>query len=329
MKMERAMIAMPSITRRAALAGAGGLCLAAPLARQVRAADQPAGMPLRALHRFHVGGMRVTMIDDARFTFPAPAFAANQPEGAAASFLTRFGLPGDFVSLHMQVSLIETGGAKVLLDTGMGGVTFPGNEPDNGRLIAGLQAVGVTPADIDAVILSHGHPDHLGGCSVGGDPAFPNATYHMPPEELEFWTQKPGDEANFPNFMLGVGNAQLAPIRDRIKPYKDGEEVVPGVTAVSAPGHTLAHHAFMLHDGGERLLHLVDVAVHYLVGTEQPDWALAVEMNPEQAFETRRRLFRQSAEERLLVAGYHFPFPGIGRIVEQGAAWRFVPMQTA
>ena len=317
------------LSRRSLLRGAGTIGLAAPILTATGAPATAGNEGLRALHRFHIGAMRVTMIDDARFNFPATAFAANQPGGSAAGFLARYGLPGDFVSLHIHVTLVETGSTKVLIDTGMGDVTFPGNQPDNGRLAAGLAAVGVAPEHIDAVILSHGHPDHVGACSRGGDPMFPNAVYYMPPNELEFWTQKPGREASFPNFMLGIGNAQLEPIRGRIKPYGDGDEVVPGIVAIAATGHTLGHHAFMLHDSGDRLLHLMDSAVHHLVGTEEPDWALAVEMIPDAAAATRRRLFKQAEVENLLVAGYHFPFPGLGRIVQQGNAWRYVPIQTS
>lgn len=319
-----------SISRRSLLGSVTTAALATPFLNvsAVQAA-LPEHQSLRAIHRFHIGAMKVTVIDDARFTFPAPAFAANQPEGTIGPFLDRFGLPADFASLHMQVTFIESGNHKVLLDTGMGDVTFPNNKPDNGRLISGLETIGVKPEDITDVVLSHGHPDHIGSCSNDGDPFFKNATYYIAPNELEFWTQKPGDEANFPNFMLGIGNAQLEPIRKLIKPYGDGDEIVPGVTAIAAPGHTMGHHAFLLHDGDNKLLHLMDAAVHYLVGPEEPDWALAVEMDQNAAAATRRRLFKMAADGRLLVAGYHFPFPGIGRIVEQGTAWRYVPMQTA
>lgn len=319
-----------SLSRRSLLGGVTAAAAVSPLLNvSLAAATEPDASSLRAVHRFHVGAMRVTVIDDARFTFPAPAFAANQPEGTIGPFLKRFGLPADFASLHMQVTLVEVGAHKILLDTGMGEITFPGNQPDNGRLIATLAAIGIAPDDITTVILSHGHPDHIGSCSSNGAPVFKNASYHIPPNELEFWTQKPGTEESFPNFMFGVGNAQLLPIGDLIRPYKDGDQIVPGITAVAAPGHTLGHHAFLLQDGEDRLLHLMDAAVHYLVGPEQPDWALAVEMDQQLAAETRRRLFKQAAEEKLLVAGYHFPFPGIGRIVDQGPSWRFVPMQTA
>lgn len=318
-----------SISRRSLLGSATSTALATPFLNIAAGqAAQNEHKSLRAVHRFHIGAMKVTVIDDARFTFPAPAFAANQPEGTIGPFLNRYGLPQDFASLHMQVTYIEAGNHKVLLDTGMGDVTFPENKPDNGRLIAGLETIGVSPDDITAVVLSHGHPDHIGSCSKDGVPVFMNATYFIAPNELEFWTQKPGAEQNFLNFMLGIGNAQLEPVRKLIKPYKDGDEIVPGVRAISAPGHTIGHHAFLLHDGDSKLLHLMDAAVHYLVGPEEPDWALAVEMDQKAAAATRRRLFKQAAEERLLVAGYHFPFPGIGRIVEQGSSWRFVPMQT-
>ena len=324
------MLSNLSLSRRSLLSGAATAAIASPLMNiSVSNAAEPNSNSLRAIHRFNLGKMRVTVIDDARFTFPAPAFAANQPEGTIGPFLDRFGLPTDFASLHMQVTLIENGANKILLDTGMGDTTFPQNPVDNGRLAAGLATISIAPEDITAVILSHGHPDHIGSCSKNGEPTFKNATYFMPPNELEFWTQKPGTEQNFPNFMLGVGNAQLEPVRQLIKPYADGDEIVPGVTAVAAPGHTLGHHAFLLHDGDAKLLHLVDTAVHYLVGPEEPDWALAVEMDQEVAAATRRRLFKQAAEQKILVAGYHFPFPGIGRIVEQGKAWRFVPVQTA
>lgn len=128
---------------------------------------------------------------------------------------------------------------------------------------------------------------------------------------------------------LYIGAAQLEPVRALIHPYAADDEIVPGITAIAAPGHTLGHHAFLLHDGNDKLLHLMDAAVHYLVGPEEPDWALAVEMEQTAAADTRRKLFKQAADQNLFVAGYHFPFPGIGKIVSDQNAWRFVPMQTA
>lgn len=324
-------VEMPSIDldRRMLLGATVSAATMAPLLRAGNADASTVTAPLRALHRFQLGSMRITIIDDARFTFPAAAFATNQPKVVVGKFLESFGLPNDVVSLHMQTTLVESGPHKLLLDTGMGDVTFPGNAPDNGRLASGLRAIGVTQEQITAVAISHGHPDHIGGCSLNGEPCFKNATYFMPPNEFEFWTQKPGPEKNFPNFMLTVGNEKLGPIANMIKPYGEGDQIIPGVTAVAAHGHTLGHHAFLLESGASSLLHLMDAAVHYLVGLEEPDWSLGVEMDAARAADTRKALFRQAAAGNLLVAGYHFPFPGVGRIVEQGAAWRFVPVQTS
>lgn len=320
----------PITSRRQVLTGALALSVSAPLvaATGTTAFASPNQMPLRALHRFNLGDMTVSVIDDARFTFPAPMFAVNRPESTVPEFLGRYGLPTDTVSAHMQVTLVETGGRKVLLDTGMGDITFPGNAVDNGRLEAGLAALGVSPDQITDVIISHGHPDHVGGCAIDGKPCFPNAAYHIPAAELEFWTQKPGEEENFMNMMIAVGNAKLNPLEGLIRTYGDGDELAPGITAISAPGHTIGHHVFHLKSGDAQLLHMIDAAVHYLVGPEEPDWALAVEMDPDAAAATRRKLFKQAAEAKLPVAGYHFPFPGIGHIIEDGSAWRYIPVET-
>lgn len=318
-------------TRRTVLRSALATGVAAPFLASATspASAAPQLAPLRALHRFALGDMSISVTDDARFTFPAPMFATNQPEGTMGAFLGRYGLPEDTVSAHMQVTLVETADHKVLLDTGMGDITFPGNTPDNGRLFAGLTALGIAPEDITDVVLSHGHPDHIGGCAIDGKPCFPNATHHIAPEELEFWTQTPGTEENFINTMIAVGNAKLGPLEGKIRTYTDGEEITPGISVLAAPGHTIGHHAVHLKSGNAQLLHLMDAAVHYLVGPEEPDWALAVEMDPDAAAATRRKLFAMTADAKMPVAGYHFPFPGLGHIVESGKAWRYVPVETA
>ena len=317
-----------SPTRRGLLKTSMAVGLSAPFVActTVPASTATPKIAMRAVQRFTLGDMTVSVIDDGRFTFPAPAFAANQPEGAIGDFLGGYGQPRDFVTAQCHVTLVETSGRKVLLDTGFGDITFPDNPVDNGRLFPGLAGLGHSADDITDVVISHGHPDHIGGCAFDGTPAFKNATYHIAPSELEFWTQKPGEEQNFTNMMLAAGNAKLLPLEGRTKAYKDGDEIAPGIFAVAALGHTVGHHAFRLKSGNAELLHMMDTAVHYLVGLEEPDWALAVEMDPDVAAATRRDLFAKAAAARMPVAGYHFPFPGIGQIVQNGNAWRYVPI---
>ena len=273
-----------------------------------------ADLPMRALARFSIGDMQITVIDDQLFTVPTAIFGANAPEGAVDELFAKYGLAQEFANMQGAVFLVETGDAKVLIDTGMGDISLPDAEVDNGRLFAGLAAVGVSPDDITHVFLTHGHYDHIGGVTQNGESCFPNATHYMSQVDLDYWTSAPGDEANFVNLMLSYGNDKLNPIKDQIQIVADGDDIVPGITAIAAPGHTNGHMAVMLESNGERLLHLIDTSVHYIVGTNEPTWALGIEQDPDAALETRTRLFGMAADENLLVAGYHFPFPGVGRM---------------
>ena len=320
-----------TINRRAALMG-GALAVAAPAvlsSANPAAAAGASDLPMRAVQQFSLGDMRLTVIDDMLFTVPTAIFGANQPEGSVDTLFAKYGLPQEFANMQGQVLLVETGDAKVLIDTGQGDVTLPEADVDNGRLFAGLKAIGVSPDDITHVFLTHGHFDHIGGVSQNGAACFPNASHYMNAAELEFWTAAPTDEANFGNLMLSIANDKLNPIKDKIKTVADGDEIVPGIKVLDAPGHTLGHMAVQLTSGGESLLHLIDTSVHYIVGTNEPEWALGIEHDPAQAVETRRKLFTMAAEQNLLVAGYHFPFPGIGRMSVNGDGFLYTPVSVS
>ena len=320
-----------TINRRTALLG-GAFVAAAPAvlttANQAVAASG-SDLPMRAVAQFSLGDMRLTVIDDMLFTIPTAIFGANQPEGSVDALFAKFGLPQEFANMQGQVLLVETGDAKVLIDTGQGDITLPDADVDNGRLFAGLKAVGVSPADITHVFMTHGHFDHIGGVSQNGTPCFPNAAHYMNGSEVEFWTAAPGTEANFGNLMISMANDKLGPLEGKINTVKDGDEIVPGIKVVDAPGHTLGHMGVQLTSGGTTLLHLVDTSVHYLVGTNEPEWALGIEHDPEQAVATRRKLFTMAAEQNMLVAGYHFPFPGVGRMSVNGDHFLYTPVSVA
>ncbi|WP_162009393.1 MBL fold metallo-hydrolase [Labrenzia sp. CE80] len=320
-----------TINRRAALMG-GALAVAAPAvlsSATFAAAASGSDLPMRAVAQFSLGDMKITVIDDMLFTVPTAIFGANQPEGSVDTLLGKYGLAPEFANMQGQVLLVETGDAKVLIDTGQGDVSLPDADVDNGRLFAGLKAVGTSPEDITHVILTHGHFDHIGGVSRNGVACFPNATHYMNGAELDYWTATPPSEANFETLMISIGNDKLGPIKDKITTISDGDEIVPGIKVIDAPGHTLGHMAVQLTSGGTSLLHLIDTSVHYLVGTNEPEWALGIEHDPAKAVETRRKLFTLAAEENLLVAGYHFPFPGVGRISLNGDHFLYTPVSVS
>ena len=214
----------------------------------------------------------------------------------------------------------------MLVDTGAGGFA-----PSTGRLLQNLGAEGVACEDIDTVILTHGHPDHTGGnVDADGTLTFRNARYVMSKDEWEFWTSGEAEEKldeHVRQVLLGFAQKNLPPIRLQLDLVDQEIEIVPGIRAVSAPGHTPGHMALAISSGGEQLLCISDVVLHP-VHLEQPEWYAAVDFAPEQVVSTRRRLLNKAAVENALVLAFHFPFPGLGHVVQKGDGWQWQPIET-
>jgi glyoxylase-like metal-dependent hydrolase (beta-lactamase superfamily II) len=161
---------------------------------------------------------------------------------------------------------------------------------------------------------------------VNSERVFPNAQHFLPDIEFGFWTQDPDRAPAALREMIIACRRHILPISHGLLSYADHTEIAPGIRAVAAHGHTHGHYAIMLESRGEKLLHLVDTAVHYIAGLEHPEWTVGADLNKPLAIETRKRLLSRAADEQLLVAGYHFPFPGVGRIMPLGEGFRYVPV---
>jgi len=282
---------------------------------------------------FQVGAFECIIVSDGTFAYPHPAqiFFVNAPKGHLEQVLREHNLDPEqwkqYVSPYPSL-VINTGQHRVLVDTGAGSL-----EPTTGKLIPNLQAKGIAPEDIDTVILTHGHPDHIGGnIDSEGKPAFPNARYIMWKDEWDFWTSEPNlaeldvDE-HIKEVLITVARNNLPPIQDQLDLIDHETEIVPGIRAIAAPGHTPGQMAVAIASASEQLLHISDAAIHP-IHLEQPDWYAAVDFAPEQALTTRRRLLDRAAAQKALVFAFHFPFPGLGRVVQKGEGWQLQPIET-
>lgn len=284
-------------------------------------------------YRFNVGSFECLAVSDGTYTYhhPSPFLFANAPKKRLEQALLAHEIQmekwEEWTSPYICL-LINTGEHLVLVDTGAGGLG-----PNTGKLIQNLEAEGVSVGDIDTIILTHGHPDHLGGNTDSkGKPAFSNARFVMWKDEWIFWTGDPdlaelkADE-QIKELLVTYARNNLLPIQGQIDLIDDETEIVPGIRAVAAPGHTPSHLALNISSGGQRLLVVSDAVIHP-VHVEQPDWCAAVDLDPERVVDTRRRLLDIAANEKALVLAFHFPFPGLGKVVQKGEGWQWQPIKT-
>ena len=288
------------------------------------------------IYRFKVGAFECMAVSDGTHTYTPPTFPppaiflfANAPRERLEQALHEHDIQPEhwvgWISPYICV-VVNTGEHRVLVDTGADGL-----DPNTGKLLQNLQAEGIAPEDIDTVILTHGHPDHIGGnTDAEGKPAFPSARYVMWKDEWDFWTSEQAElqlDEHVKEVLLTFVRKNLPPIQGQLDLVDHETEIVPGIRAVAAPGHTPGHMALAISSRGEQLLCISDTVLHP-IHLEQPEWYAAVDFAPEQVVATRRRLLNRAAAEKALVLGFHFPFPGLGHVIQKGEGWQWQPIET-
>lgn len=303
--------------------------LAAPgviLAGTIAANSQPKmhGAQVPGYYRYRIGDIEVTALLDGYFDLPADFVLGYDADTARASTVKSYRqfTPGK-VTIPVNGYVINTGSNLILVDAGAPAMI----SEDLGELTANLQAAGFEPSDIDTVLFTHFHPDHVGALlNAQGGRTFANATLACSEAEWGFMHNDEIRAAAPEDFrgMIDLIRSFLAPYADGRQMFTGEKEIFSGVTSMPLPGHTPGHTGYAIHSGDESLLIWGDIIHFSTLQFANPDWGVVFDTDPAMAAQTRRKMFDRASADRMAVAGMHVDFPGIGYVEKSGDTYRHI-----
>ena len=307
---------MTALTRRTLLAGAAA---ASALPYAAQAAAPAAGKQAPAFYRYKIGSYELTAIHDGIWLRDIDdKFVKNAPWPAVQKAMADAHMPAGKLAIPFTTLLVNTGSKLVLIDTATAGQLAA----TAGSFGSNLAAAGIDPKQIDTILISHFHPDHINGIrDKEGALVFANAEIKVPAAEWAFWM----DDGNMAKQPEGARPAWLnvrrifRGLEDKVTKFEPNKEVAPGITSIAAPGHTPGHTVFAIASGNQSMLALGDTTNNPALFVRNPDWQAAFDTDGAMAAETRKKLLDQATVDRMLVQGYHFPFPASGNIIKTGA----------
>lgn len=316
-------------SRRLMLAGAGALAAASAFDWTLTGSAYAQGVSVNqapGFYRYKVGDITLTAINDGFARRPLEDFVRNAELGDVKKAMEAAFLPPDALNITFTTLVLQQGDRLTLIDTGNG----DSGAPTSGSWAANFKAAGFDPKNVTTVVFSHFHGDHINGFRLkDGTAMFPNAEVMVPAAEWAFWTDESKVSAA-PDAMKGAFAAVkrvFGPVAKDVKQFEPGKEILPGVTAVAAPGHTPGHTVFAVNSGSGKLMIMSDTTNHPALFVRNPDWSAVFDMDGPQAATTRRKLLDMVSAERMQVAFYHAPFPATGHIAKAGNGFELVPVQ--
>jgi len=313
MTFQRSIVHYAFFAAALALAGAG----------HAAAPQQKTQAP--GYYRMMLGDFEITALSDGTFDLKPGELLTNTTQAQVSALLDR-SFEGDAVPTSVNAYLVNTGEKLVLVDTGAAKLFGP----TLGNLLANIAASGYKPEQVDAVLITHMHPDHVGGLMNEGKLAFPNATVHADQHDADFWLAQanldkaPADAKGFFQGAMASLNPYVS--GGKMKPFNGNTTLFPGIRAVAAPGHTPGHTVYSIESKGSKLVLWGDLMHVAAVQFPEPQITIAFDTDSKAAAEQRAKAYADAAQGRYLVAGAHLPFPGIGHIRADGKGYAWVPV---
>lgn len=268
---------------------------------------QPGGL----VSKVSLGQVHVLAIKDADMRMDISQFKGPLNQRDRLGFM-----PGGKAESSVNVFMLEHDGKKILIDTGWGS-----DNNVKGRLVAQLAAQGINPSDIDFILLTHMHTDHIGGLMEQGKPVFPKAVLLAGKVENDFWLSSPGKHKDMVEAMVKAYSG-------RYSLFSYGDTVLPGITAMDASGHTPGHTAFMVDGGRHRMLVAGDFVHAAALQFAHPDEYPNYDMDPAKAIASRKHLMDLAQREGIAIAGMHLPFSGMGTVSKnESGGYAFTPLK--
>ena len=311
------------LSRRQLLAGASATTAAQLVSSALPAAAKapPLKSQAPAFYRFNIGGIEATVVSDGVIVAVTKATFVGPEAANVEKMMTDLFLPADKFVMDQNALIINTGDKLALFETGMASVK---RTDDMGLLVGNLKAAGIDPKDIDYLIPSHAHIDHIGGIlAADGTHNFPNAQIFISQADLEYWTNE-GLAGTLAEGSMRAARKNLLPNRDRILFYSDGKEVIPGVVAMHTPGHTVGHTCFVINSASDALYFAGDLAHHNVI-IENPRMEDIYDTDRQLGIQTRLKTMDMLATQRMRALVYHLPWPGLGHFVKRDDGFHFEP----
>ncbi len=325
---------MGDVTRRGVMAGAATATAAAMMGEfswstPAHAQAPMAGKQTASFYRYKVGDFEVTVVADGvtRFKLP-PTFVANVPTEEVKKALAANFYDTEIFNNNYTPIVVNTGKNLVVIDTGTGEAGYNQSKGSNGQFLTNLAAAGIDPKQIDTVIISHFHGDHVNGLLKADNTlAFPNAAIRVPAQEHKYWMDDAEMNKQTSERMAGQfkNNRRIftnPDVAKRVQPYEAGKEIVGGITGVATNGHSVGHHSHIVSSGNKSVFVQGDVThVPYLFA-RNPGWHLMFDQDAQMAEATRRKVYDMLSADKMMVQAFHYPFPSAAYIEKTPTGYR-------